>query len=187
MTSSCCSPRIRSSTHLKSDSRSAKARLRRLQRMTLHGDRGVARRPAAAHRPDLSPDWSQSENIQFYAQEYSKALGRTITFQDIPVEPWPEGFFKRGMSVHPMDHLATMAFAPRGTLRPDLGRRAYPHGTNAAGPAGIRRKACGDIDRAGKSSDFVNAKKEREVGTPCPTLALDFQSTQTYTSYNWYV
>jgi hypothetical protein len=33
----------------------------------------------------------------------------------------------------------------------------------------------------------VNAKKEREVGTPCPTLALDFQSTQTYTSYNWYV
>jgi len=22
------------------------------------------------------------------AQEYSKALGRTITYQDIPVEPW---------------------------------------------------------------------------------------------------
>src|SRR5712691_8029272 len=30
----------------------------------------------------------QSENMHFYAQEYSKALGRTITFQDIPVEPW---------------------------------------------------------------------------------------------------
>src|SRR5262245_30616516 len=29
----------------------------------------------------------QSENMHFYAQEYSKALGRTITFQDIPVEP----------------------------------------------------------------------------------------------------
>ncbi|HXB74635.1 MAG TPA: hypothetical protein VNY05_40750 [Candidatus Acidoferrales bacterium] len=27
----------------------------------------------------------QSENMHFYAQEYSKALGRTITFQDIPV------------------------------------------------------------------------------------------------------
>jgi hypothetical protein len=26
--------------------------------------------------------------MYFYAQEYSKALGRTITFQDIPVEPW---------------------------------------------------------------------------------------------------
>jgi len=30
----------------------------------------------------------QSENMHFFAQEYSKALGRTITFQDIPVEPW---------------------------------------------------------------------------------------------------
>jgi len=29
----------------------------------------------------------QSENLHFYAQEYSKALGRAITFQDIPVEP----------------------------------------------------------------------------------------------------
>ena len=30
----------------------------------------------------------QSENMDFYAQDYSKALGRTITYQDIPVEPW---------------------------------------------------------------------------------------------------
>src|SRR6476661_8762386 len=30
----------------------------------------------------------QSENMQFYAQEYSKALGRTVTFQDISVEQW---------------------------------------------------------------------------------------------------
>src|SRR4029078_3913644 len=30
----------------------------------------------------------QSENMHFYAREYSKALGRTITFQDVPVEPW---------------------------------------------------------------------------------------------------
>jgi hypothetical protein len=28
----------------------------------------------------------QSENMHFFAGEYSKALGRTITFQDIPVE-----------------------------------------------------------------------------------------------------
>jgi uncharacterized protein YbjT (DUF2867 family) len=33
----------------------------------------------------------QSGNMHFYAQEYSKALGRTITFQDIPVEPWRDG------------------------------------------------------------------------------------------------
>src|SRR5499427_7715752 len=38
----------------------------------------------------------QSENMYFYAQEYSKALGRTITYQDIPVEPWREGLLGRG-------------------------------------------------------------------------------------------
>src|SRR5258707_14447156 len=30
----------------------------------------------------------QSENMRFFAQEYSKALGRTITFQDVAVGPW---------------------------------------------------------------------------------------------------
>jgi uncharacterized protein YbjT (DUF2867 family) len=51
----------------------------------------------------------QSENMHFYAQEYSKALGRTITFQDIPVEPWREGLLKSGLPVHLVTHLATMA------------------------------------------------------------------------------
>jgi uncharacterized protein YbjT (DUF2867 family) len=51
----------------------------------------------------------QSENMHFYAQEYSKALGRTITYQDIPVEPWRDGLLKRGMPVHLVTHLATMA------------------------------------------------------------------------------
>ena len=51
----------------------------------------------------------QSENMHFYAQEYSKALGRSITFQDIPVEPWREGLLKRGLPAHLVNHLATMA------------------------------------------------------------------------------
>src|SRR5690348_237430 len=51
----------------------------------------------------------QSENMHFYAQEYSKALGRTITFQDIPVEPWRNGLLQRGLPVHLVNHLATMA------------------------------------------------------------------------------
>jgi uncharacterized protein YbjT (DUF2867 family) len=51
----------------------------------------------------------QSENMHFYAQEYSKALGRTITYQDIPVEPWRDGLLKRGWPVHLVNHLATMA------------------------------------------------------------------------------
>jgi uncharacterized protein YbjT (DUF2867 family) len=50
----------------------------------------------------------QSENMHFYAQEYSKALGRTITFQDIPVEPWRDELLKRGLPVHLVNHLATM-------------------------------------------------------------------------------
>src|ERR1044071_6168745 len=37
----------------------------------------------------------QSENMHFFAQEYSKALGCTITYQDIPVEPWRDELLKR--------------------------------------------------------------------------------------------
>ena len=51
----------------------------------------------------------QSENMDFYAQEYSKALGRTITYQDIPVEPWREGLLQHGLSAHVVNHLAAMA------------------------------------------------------------------------------
>jgi uncharacterized protein YbjT (DUF2867 family) len=51
----------------------------------------------------------QSENMHFYAGEYSQALGRTITYQDIPLEPWRDDLLKHGLPVHLVDHLATMA------------------------------------------------------------------------------
>ena len=51
----------------------------------------------------------QSENMHFYAQEYSTALGRTITFQDIPVEPWRDALLERAFPLHLVNHLATMA------------------------------------------------------------------------------
>ena len=51
----------------------------------------------------------QSENMHFYAQEYSKALGRAITYQDIPVGPWRDELLQRGLPVHLVDHLVTMA------------------------------------------------------------------------------
>ena len=51
----------------------------------------------------------QSENMAFYAQEYSKALGRPITYQDIPVGPWRESLIERGLPIHLVNHLATMA------------------------------------------------------------------------------
>jgi uncharacterized protein YbjT (DUF2867 family) len=51
----------------------------------------------------------QSENMDFYAQEYSKALGRPITFQDIPVEPWRQALLERRWPIHVVNHLAAMA------------------------------------------------------------------------------
>ena len=51
----------------------------------------------------------QSENMHFYAQEYSKALGRTIDFQDIPVEVWRAALLGQKLPVHLVNHLVTMA------------------------------------------------------------------------------
>src|SRR5215213_8174 len=51
----------------------------------------------------------ESENMHFFAQEYSKALGRTITYQDIPVERWRDGLLERGLPVHLVNHVVTMA------------------------------------------------------------------------------
>jgi len=51
----------------------------------------------------------ESENMHFFAQEYSKALGRTIIFQDIPVESWRAELLERGLPVYLVNHLATMA------------------------------------------------------------------------------
>ena len=47
--------------------------------------------------------------MHFFAQEYSNALGRTITFADIPVEAWRDGLLERGLAVHVVNHLVTMA------------------------------------------------------------------------------
>jgi uncharacterized protein YbjT (DUF2867 family) len=81
----------------------------------------------------------QSENMHFYAQEYSKALGRTITFQDIPVEQWRDGLLERGFPVYLVNHLADDGrSAPRGTLRSEVGRRADANGTKGAEHAGVR-------------------------------------------------
>jgi uncharacterized protein YbjT (DUF2867 family) len=51
----------------------------------------------------------RSEDIHYYAGEYSEALGRRITFRDIPVGPWRDGLLARGLPLHLANHLATMA------------------------------------------------------------------------------
>ena len=47
--------------------------------------------------------------MHFYAEEYSKALGRTVTYQDIPVGPWRDALLESGLPVHLVSHLTTMA------------------------------------------------------------------------------
>jgi uncharacterized protein YbjT (DUF2867 family) len=51
----------------------------------------------------------QSENMHFYAREYSKALGRTITYQDVPVDVWRKKLLELRLPIHLVNHLATMA------------------------------------------------------------------------------
>jgi uncharacterized protein YbjT (DUF2867 family) len=50
-----------------------------------------------------------SENMKFYAQEYAIALGRPITYQDVPVTAWREKLVERGLPPHLVNHLSTMA------------------------------------------------------------------------------
>jgi uncharacterized protein YbjT (DUF2867 family) len=52
---------------------------------------------------------TQSEDMHFYAREYSKALGRTITYRDVPVGQWREGLLESGLPIHLVNHLTTMA------------------------------------------------------------------------------
>jgi uncharacterized protein YbjT (DUF2867 family) len=51
----------------------------------------------------------QSQNMHGYAEEYSKALGRAITYQDIDVGPWRASLIERGLPIHLVNHLSTMA------------------------------------------------------------------------------
>ncbi|HSL03965.1 MAG TPA: hypothetical protein VK901_10555 [Nitrospiraceae bacterium] len=94
----------------------------------------------------------QSATMHFYAHEYSKGLGRTITFHDIPVRPWRDGLLQRGLPIHPSepprDHGRS---APRGTLRPDVRRRAHANWEKAVAHAGVRQEECVGIHRVGKS------------------------------------
>lgn len=51
----------------------------------------------------------QSENIEFFAREYPKALSRPITYQDIPVGAWRDRLLKHSLPAHLVNHLTTMA------------------------------------------------------------------------------
>ena len=51
----------------------------------------------------------ESATMTRFAEMYTAALGRPITYADIPVGPWRETLVARGMARHLIDHLCAMA------------------------------------------------------------------------------
>ena len=52
----------------------------------------------------------RTEDMNGVAEEYSRALGRKVTYEDVPPGPWKEQLAGRpGLSQHLVDHIATMA------------------------------------------------------------------------------
>ncbi|HLZ79965.1 MAG TPA: NmrA family NAD(P)-binding protein [Sphingomonas sp.] len=51
----------------------------------------------------------ESADIEHYARAFSEALGRTITYRDVPVEAWAETLRGYGAPEHLVSHLAVLA------------------------------------------------------------------------------
>jgi uncharacterized protein YbjT (DUF2867 family) len=51
----------------------------------------------------------ESADLDHYARVFSKALGRTIRYRDVPLSGWSEKLLKSGMPPHTAKHLSVMA------------------------------------------------------------------------------
>ncbi|WP_416046916.1 SDR family NAD(P)-dependent oxidoreductase [Cupriavidus basilensis] len=51
----------------------------------------------------------QSTDLEHYARILSEALGRTITYRDVPVKAWADKLREAGVPAHVVDHLSVMA------------------------------------------------------------------------------
>jgi uncharacterized protein YbjT (DUF2867 family) len=51
----------------------------------------------------------RSQDLRALAAEYADALGRTVTYVDVPLEQWREELRSRGLPDHVFEHLLTMA------------------------------------------------------------------------------
>ncbi|MHA6203469.1 NmrA family NAD(P)-binding protein [Dyella soli] len=51
----------------------------------------------------------ESVDVEQHARAFSEALGRTIRYRDVPVEPWSEKLREFGVPQHLISHLAVMA------------------------------------------------------------------------------
>ncbi|MGF6770550.1 uncharacterized protein YbjT (DUF2867 family) [Paraburkholderia sp. GAS199] len=52
---------------------------------------------------------AQAADMVFYAEEFSQALGRPITYVDAPIGPFREKLRSLGLSEHVVEHLTTMS------------------------------------------------------------------------------
>ncbi len=50
----------------------------------------------------------ESADLDYYAREFSKALGRTIRYRDVPLSGWSERLLEAGMPPHTVKHLSVM-------------------------------------------------------------------------------
>lgn len=112
--------------------------------------RGWARRRGRTHghpQPHIGKTYHltgpQSENMHFYAREYSKALGRTISYQDIPVATWRDGLKPAWLASSPGESSRDDGrSASRRTIRPTVKGRAPPDRAIAAERTGVRQEEC---------------------------------------------
>jgi uncharacterized protein YbjT (DUF2867 family) len=51
----------------------------------------------------------ESADPDHYARVFSKALGRTIRYRDVPLSEWIDGLREAGVPMHLVNHLAVMA------------------------------------------------------------------------------
>jgi uncharacterized protein YbjT (DUF2867 family) len=51
----------------------------------------------------------ESDDLEHYARIFSDALGRTITYRDVPVAAWVDKLRQLGVPAHLLSHLAVMA------------------------------------------------------------------------------
>jgi uncharacterized protein YbjT (DUF2867 family) len=47
-------------------------------------------------------------DLAFYADEYSKVLGRKITYRDMDLDTWRQSMASKGIDAHTLNHLTTM-------------------------------------------------------------------------------
>jgi uncharacterized protein YbjT (DUF2867 family) len=51
---------------------------------------------------------AESADLDHYARVFSKALGRTIRYRDVPLSGWSEKLLKSGTPPHTVKHLSVM-------------------------------------------------------------------------------